>query len=71
MTQGFVELMQELQGGDSQELFARRIGVTQAMVSAIYRGVRQPGAKVLRGLLAAYPNRASDLQRVFLASDNN
>jgi hypothetical protein len=63
-----VELMQELQGGDSQERFARRIGVTQRLISAIYSGERRPGGKVAGGLVRAYPERAEEIKACFFAS---
>lgn len=64
-----VELMRELQGDESQERFAARIGVHQTMVSAIYRGEKRPGLRVVAGLLRAFPERASEIKELFLASE--
>ena len=69
MQTSFIDLMRELQGGDSQERFARRIGVAQRTISAIYCRQRRPGEKVLRGMARAYPERASELQALFLSAD--
>ena len=68
-TSSFIQLMQELQGADSQERFARQIGVAQRTISAIYLGERRPGLKVLRGLVRVYPERADELQALFFVSE--
>jgi transcriptional regulator with XRE-family HTH domain len=67
----FTELMRELQGGESQEGFAARIGVTQTAVSAIYRGARVAGAKVLRGLVQAFPERSTEIMASYFASEQH
>lgn len=67
----FTDLMRQLQGDESQEEFAARIGVTQTAVSAIYRGARAPGAKVLRGLVQAFPNSADEITGSFFASQEH
>ena len=67
----FIDLMRELQGGESQEAFAARIGIAQTAVSAIYRGARTPGAKVLRGLVRAFPDRSAEIAASYFASEQH
>ncbi|MGI6376460.1 MAG: helix-turn-helix domain-containing protein [Anaerolineae bacterium] len=62
-----IELMRELQGEDSQEAFAARIGVHQTMVSQIYNGAVRPGRRVVTGLARAYPERAEEIKACFFA----
>ena len=38
--------------------FARLIGISRAALCRIYKGRCQPGLKVWRGLLRAFPNEA-------------
>lgn len=64
-----IELMRELQGEDSQEQFAARIGVHQSMVSQIYSGIKLPGRRVVTGLARAYPERAEEIKACFFALD--
>lgn len=63
----FIELMQTLQGDATQEEFAAMLGITQTAVSAIYRGARDPGVKVLRGLVQAFPERSEEITASFFA----
>lgn len=67
----FIELMRQLQGGESQEGFAAHIGITQTAVSAIYRGARTPGAKVLRGMVQAFPERSGEIVASYFASEQH
>lgn len=64
-----IELMRQLQGEQSQEAFAERLGVHQTMVSAVYRGDRRPGRRVVAGLLRAFPERADEIKGLFFASE--
>jgi len=61
------ELMRQLQGDESQEQFAERIGVHQTLISKIYAGEVRPGAKVVLGLERAYPGRADEIKALFFA----
>lgn len=67
MTQA--ELMKELRGEQTQEEFARQIGVGQATVSLIESGQRTGGRRVVTGLLRAFPERRSDIMVTFFASE--
>mgnify|MGYP000934973357 CR=1 FL=1 len=69
MARTLTELMRELQGAESQEAFARRIGVAQTLISKIYRGERDPGIKVARGLAKAFPERIDDIQALFFGHE--
>lgn len=64
-----IELMRQLQGDESQEQFAARIGVHQTTVSLIYRGERQPGRRVVIRLMRAFPERADEIRLSFFASE--
>ena len=56
-----IEILQRLQGAMTQTQFAELLGVTQSFVSQIYRGVRRPGMKVLRGVAFWWPSEADGL----------
>ena len=64
-----IELLQELQGDQSQEEFAEAIGVGRSTVAMICLGKRRAGRQFLERLLKAYPERSQDIIRVFLPVD--
>ena len=66
------ELVRELQGGMSQEELADKLGITQAMVSALLLGKRGLGRKVAHGMILAFPDKNDAILSLFFAqSDNN
>ncbi len=65
------QLVRELQGDMSQEELAQRLGVTQAMVSALLLGKRGLGRKVAIGMMQAFPERQDDILSLFLSQSNN
>ena len=66
---GFIELLIECQGDDSQQAFARRIDCSQSSLSRILSGRRRPGLKVLAGFLRAYPGLRKRALALFFAFD--
>jgi transcriptional regulator with XRE-family HTH domain len=59
-------ILLELAAERTQERFAAEIGVSQSLVSKLLRGLRQPGPKVIRGIVAARPEAAERVSRLFL-----
>ena len=60
-----VELLKQLQGDMGQVKFAAMLGIQQSYLSMIYHGGREPGPKVLKGLLRAFPERRGEILAVF------
>lgn len=65
-----VNVLKEKQGDMSLTQFARELGLrSHATISMIYRGQRQPGLEVLRGLARAFPETHRDILS-FLSGDD-
>jgi len=60
------ELLRELKGSRSNLEMAKLIGTSRAAVRMILGGHRRAGRKVVRGLVAAFPDREDDIIAVFL-----
>jgi transcriptional regulator with XRE-family HTH domain len=50
------------------EDMALRLGISASMLSMVYRGRRNPGAKFLRGVVRAYPHLRNEVH-LFLLRD--
>jgi len=66
---GWAEIVREIRGDKTQKEFARLLGVSQRVISAIERGELSPGGKVLRALLKVTPERREELLSLFLSQD--
>jgi transcriptional regulator with XRE-family HTH domain len=62
----WAEVMRELQGGRTQGALAAELGISQSLVSRLLRGVRQPGPRVIRGIVRARPEVARMVSGAFL-----
>ena len=65
------ELVRELQGELSQEELATKLGITQAMVSALLLGKRGLGRKVAHGMIRAFPDKNDAILSLFFSQSNN
>ena len=65
-----VRLLRGLQRSENIKLVeqAERLGVSDSTLCMLYSGQRQPGPKVLHGVLTAYPNLRDEV-RLFLLQD--
>lgn len=64
-------LVRELQGELSQEELAAKLGITQAMVSALALGKRGMGRKVAYGMIRAFPDKRDLVLSLFFARNDN
>lgn len=60
-------ILEDLRGDEPKGAFAKRLGISWRMLNALYAGEKQPGRKVLTGLLREYPHRRDDIASLFLA----
>ena len=51
----------QLNEGLTDEDMARRLGVSSSTLWMLYRGRRRPGAKLLRGMLRAFPELRAEV----------
>jgi transcriptional regulator with XRE-family HTH domain len=66
MPTGVVSVIEEIKArqkseGLSNELFARKIGISRQMWEFVLNGTREPGLKVWRGIVRAYPDLAGTI----------
>jgi predicted transcriptional regulator len=61
------EFLQSYQGAMSQDEFAKLLGVSQPLLSAIYNGKAKMGASILAGVIRAFPESRQSATDVFLA----
>jgi len=54
-------ILRKVQGDGTQKELAERLGVTEAYISYLYAGRREPGGKLLSNLLAAAPQYAEEI----------
>ena len=60
-------LIRQLMGDMSQGDFAARVGVSEAMISYMLSGQRDPGLVTVRGLIRAFPEKRQQIAETFLA----
>lgn len=60
------ELMRQLQGEQSVRAFADELGLSPSTLDKIYAGRREPGRRVIRALVAKYPERREQVLSLFL-----
>ena len=54
--QDIVAALKTKQGGTTQAEFARRLGVSEALLSLVYAGRRRIGEEMARRIVRAYPD---------------
>ena len=66
----FVDLLEECRGKTSKVAFAKTLGISHRMLSAIYSGERRPGRRVLTGLINLCPDKRDQIMALFFSPDN-
>ena len=65
------QLLQDLQGEESQALFADRLGIGQGHISMLLNGERKAGRQVVAALMREFPHRKEEILQVFLRSKDD
>lgn len=66
-----IELMRELQGDMSDREFAKRLGMSRSAVRMVKSGQRNAGARMIRSLVKAFPERSQQITSLFLSSNGH
>ncbi|MGI6377440.1 MAG: helix-turn-helix domain-containing protein [Anaerolineae bacterium] len=62
----WAQLLEAIRAGRSQAALAADLGISQSLTSKLLRGVRQPGPRVIRGIIATRPELAEWVIRSYL-----
>ncbi len=63
----YADLLEDCRGSMPKGEFARLLGISHRMLTAVYAGERRLGLRVVRRLLSQFPERREAILGVFFA----